>query len=156
LEGGTDALQEAGADQRALIRRQAAKRRGDRENEQPEQENAPASQEVAEPSGEQQQASEHDEEGVDHPRQVALGEMQVALDRRQGDIHDCHIEHDHQLREADNRETHPAAAFDGRSERGGCGHLDPNWLRRIRGRGLRRIRGRAGGYEAVAADTRRC
>ena len=47
--------------------------------------------------GEQQEAGERDQVGVDHPGEAGLGEVQVALDRRQRDVDDRRVEHDHQL-----------------------------------------------------------
>ena len=111
LGGGADALQEAGADQHALARRDAAQQRGDREDRQAGEEHALAADQVAEPAGEQQQAAERDQERVDDPGQVALAEVEVVLDRGQRDVHDRRVEHDHQLRQADDDQRRPAAAI---------------------------------------------
>ncbi len=110
LERGADALQEAGADQETLGWRDAAQHRRDGEDDQAEHEHALATDEIAEPSGQQQEAAERDQERVDHPGEVALGEVQIVLDRRERDVHDRRVEHDHQLRQADDHERHPAPA----------------------------------------------
>ena len=68
---------------------------------------------LTEAAGQQQQAAERHEEAVDDPGQVRLAEMQVLLDRRQGDVHDRDVEHDHQLGEADDDQRRPAAAVSG-------------------------------------------
>jgi hypothetical protein len=111
LERRADALQEPRADQDRLAPGRPAQDRGDGEDGDAEQEHALAADEVTESAGEQQQAAERDEEGVDDPGEITLGEMEVALDRRQGDVHDRRVEHDHELREADDHEGHPPAAI---------------------------------------------
>ena len=44
---------------------------------------------------------------------LAWREVEFVLDRGQGDVHDRRVEDDHQLREADHDEAHPAAAVGG-------------------------------------------
>ena len=66
---------------------------------------------VAEPAGQQQEAAEGDQVAVDHPREVRLGEVQVALDRGQRDVHDRRVEDHHQLAEAEHGERDPAPAL---------------------------------------------
>ena len=95
------ALEEAGADQRALGGRDAAQQRRDREDDEAGEEHALSPDEVAEAPGEEQQAAEGDEERVDDPGEVALAEVEVLLDRGQRDVHDRDVEDDHQLRQAD-------------------------------------------------------
>ena len=115
LERGADALEEASADQDALSsarRRTAPRRRVNSDHA--EQEHALATEQVAEPAGQQQEAAERDEERVDDPGEVALGEVEVVLDRGQRDVHDRRVEHDHQLRQADDDERQPAPAISGR------------------------------------------
>ena len=120
LGGGADALQQAGADQRALARGEAAQQRREREDDEAGEEDPPAPEEVAEAPGQEQQAAEGDEEGVDDPGEVRLAEAQIVLDRRQRDVHDRDVEDDHQLREADDDQRRPATAFIGRAV-SGCG-----------------------------------
>ena len=110
LERRTNALQEASPDQETLGRRDAAQHRRDGEDDQAEQEHALTTEEIAEPSRQQQEAAERDQERVDDPGEVPLGEVEIVLDRRKRDVHDRRIEHDHQLRQADDRERHPAPA----------------------------------------------
>jgi hypothetical protein len=90
------ALEEARADQNALAGGDAAQDRGDREHCEPREEDLPAPDQVAEPPGQQQQAAERDQIGVHHPRQRRGREAEVVLDRRQRDVHDRDVEHDHQ------------------------------------------------------------
>src|SRR5262249_7368235 len=60
-------------------------------------ENAPTPEQVGEPPAEQQQAAEEDGVRGDDPLQALLAEVEVGLDRRQGDVHDCYVEDDHEL-----------------------------------------------------------
>jgi hypothetical protein len=110
LGGGADALHEAGGNQRALARRNAAQERGSGKRDETREEHAPAAGEIAEPSREQEQAPERDQERVDDPREARLAEVEVALNRGQRDIHDRDVEHDHQLRQAHDHECRPATA----------------------------------------------
>ena len=110
LRGRAEALQEAGADQHALAGRHPAQQRGDGEDGETGEEDPLAPDEVAEPAGQQQQAAERDQERVDHPGQVALAEVELTLDRRQRDVHDRHVEHDHQLGQADDERASPSGA----------------------------------------------
>ena len=107
LRRGADALQEAGADQEPLGRRDTAEQRGCCEDDQPGEEDALAPEQIAQSAGKQQKGSERDEESVHDPGQVGLAEAEVVLNRGEGDVHDRHVEDDHQLRHADDREGGP-------------------------------------------------
>ncbi len=87
-------------------------------------EDALAAEQVAEASGEQQQAAEGDQIGVDDPREARLGEAEVALDRRQRDVHDGGVEHDHQHPHAEHVEGYPAVAV---GHGGQCSHAGRGW-----------------------------
>jgi hypothetical protein len=111
--------------------------RRDCEHSEAGEEHALSAGEVAEAAGEEQQAPKADEEGVHHPGEVPLAEVQIALDRGQGDVHDRDVEHDHQLRQAYDEERGPAAA-DGCGSRRRCErcvlHMCPKLVEgRIRG-----------------------
>jgi hypothetical protein len=110
-DGAADPLDEAPGDQHPLVGGQTAEDRGGREQDEPREEDFLAPNEITHPAGEQQKAAEGDQVGVDHPSEVALGEVQVALDRGQRDVHDRRVEHHHQLAEAQHRERDPAAAL---------------------------------------------
>ncbi len=105
-----DALNEASGDQQPLAVGEAAERRGGGEQRQAAEEYLLAADQVPEPPSQQQEAAEGDQVGVDHPGQVGLGEVQVALDRGQGDIDDRRVQHDHQLAQAEDDQRDPAAA----------------------------------------------
>ncbi len=105
--GCAETLQRAGRDQRSLAPREPAQERADREDDQPAQEDAPSSEQVGEATTEQQEAAEDERVGRDHPLQVLLGESEVDLDRREGHVHDCDIENDHELHHAQERQCEP-------------------------------------------------
>ena len=108
-----DALDEAGDDQESLAGREAAERRGGREDDDAGEEHALTADQVAEAAGQQQEAAERDQKRVDDPGQVALGEVEVALDRGQRHVHDRRVEDDHELCQADHHEGKPAATVAG-------------------------------------------
>jgi hypothetical protein len=89
---------------------EAARRRGKREEDQSGDEDRLAADQVAEPAGEEQETAVGDQVAVDDPRQVGLGEVQVGLDGRQGDVDDGPVEGVHELSEADDHEGEPPAA----------------------------------------------
>jgi hypothetical protein len=88
----------------------AAERGGDNEDGQADDEHISPSYEVAEPPGEPQQPAECDQVGVHDPGQVGLGEAEVALDRGQRNVHNRHVEDDHQRTCAQHDERNPARA----------------------------------------------
>ena len=75
-----------------------------------DQEQAPVPVEITEPPTEQQEAAEGEQVGVDDPRKRRLGEPEVGPDRRQRDVHDRRVEHDHQGAGAEDEECEPALA----------------------------------------------
>ena len=85
----------------------AAEERGGREEDEAGEEHALAADQVAGAAAEQQEAAEQERVGVDDPLQARLGDPEVGLDRRQRDVHDRRVEHDHELREADEDEDEP-------------------------------------------------
>ncbi len=105
----TGALDEAGGDQHLLGLRDRAEQRGRGEDPEADQEDAPLADQVAEAPREQEQAAERDQVGVHDPGEVALGEAEVVLDRRQRDVDDRRVEHDHQQPAAEHVEREPAA-----------------------------------------------
>jgi hypothetical protein len=95
-----DRLQRPPADQRRQARRQPAQRRAGGEHHQPGAEHPPAAEPVAERAGGQQQAGEHQHVGVDHQLQPGHAGTEVALDARQGHVHDGVVQHHHEQPEA--------------------------------------------------------
>ena len=84
-----------------------AQHRSDGEDGDAGQEQAAASEQVAEAAGEEEQTAEADQVAVDDPGERRLVGVEAALDRRQGDVHDRRVEHDHQLAEAEHDECDP-------------------------------------------------
>src|SRR2546422_654094 len=60
------------------------------------------------PAAEQEHPAEEDRVGGDHPLEALLAEVEVGLDRRQRDVHDRHVEDDHELGGNDHRQGEPA------------------------------------------------
>ena len=107
-ERGAETLERAAADQHPRGLREAVEQRRDREDDEAEEEEPLAPEQVARAAAEQQEAAEDERVRVDDPLEVGLREPEVLLDRRQRDVHDRRVEHDHELREADEDEDDPA------------------------------------------------
>ncbi len=100
-----DALQRPGTDQLATGLGEAAEQRGHREQRHPDEEQPAPAPQVRRASAEQQEAREGQGVGVQHPAERVLRHVQVGLHRRQRDIHDADVEHDHELGDADDGEN---------------------------------------------------
>ena len=87
------------------------------------EEDGSTTEEVAEAAAEEEEAAEGDQVGVDDPGEVGLAHVQVGLDGREGHGDDGRVEHDHELREADDCERQPAPAIVPKVGDDG-GHLD--------------------------------
>ena len=74
---------------------------------------------------EQQQAAERERVGRDDPLARAVGEAQRVLRGGQRDVHDGGVEHDHQLRDAEDREDRPPPGMGGVEWSGGGHRSDP-------------------------------
>jgi len=66
---------------------------------------------VADPSAEQQQRAERQRARSDDPLAVVVAEPQRLLSRRQRDVHDRRVEHDHQPRDAEDRQDQPTRSW---------------------------------------------
>jgi hypothetical protein len=109
----TQTLYGARGDQDELRTGQSARERGQREQPDAEQEQAPMAVEIAEPAAEQQESAGGQQIRVDDPGQRAFGKSETLADRRQRDVHDRHVEHDHQDAETQDGKCEPAAALVG-------------------------------------------
>ncbi len=107
---GAEPLHGARDDEHLLRGRQTADRRGDGEERDAGEEQAPMPEEVAEPAAEEQEPAERDQVRIDDPRQPFVREPEVLLDRRQSDADDGHVEHDHQVAQAEDEECEPAGS----------------------------------------------
>ena len=119
--GAAETLHRAADDEPGRGRRQAAGHGGDGEEHRAAEEDPLVAQQVAEPAAQQQEAAEGQQVGVDDPGQRRLAEAEVVADRRQRDVHDALVEHDHQVAEAQHVERQPAGATAGVRRRLGGG-----------------------------------
>ena len=110
-----DALHGSRGDELAGVLGQAASQRRQREQHEARHEDDSPSQQVRHAPAQEQEATECEHVGVHNPRQVALGELQSAADRRKRDVHDRGVEHDHELRDAEERQRDPTAVLSGDS-----------------------------------------
>jgi hypothetical protein len=78
-----------------------AERGRERESAQADQQRALATGVVRDPAAEQQQAAEGQRVGGDDPLPVGVRDPEVALRRRQRDVHDGRVEDDHELGRGD-------------------------------------------------------
>jgi hypothetical protein len=103
------ALEHAGADQHAGALGGAAEGGGDREPGHAEHEQAPAAEDVAEAAA----GDQHDREGElvagEHPLDLAVGGVEVALHRGDGDVDDADVDQLHEAGDQHHRQGGPAA-----------------------------------------------
>ena len=78
----------------------------------PDQQRALAAEAVAERTGREQQPGEDEGVRVDDPLQHRGARVEVALQRRQGDVQRRHRHHDHDERQAQHSEEEPPAFVD--------------------------------------------
>ena len=96
--GGTDPLHDAADDQHLLVDGPGREDRSCGEQGRSRDEDAASADEVRSPAREQQEPGEREHVGVHHPGQGRRTEVQLLLDRRQGNVHDGGVEHDEELR----------------------------------------------------------
>ncbi len=106
-DGRTQPLEGAGADQQGLVLGQAAEQTREGEHRQADEEDLAPPVEVGRPAAEQQETGEGQGVRIDDPLQVRIAEVQVVLYRRQRDVHDGRVEHDHELPHAHDGEDEP-------------------------------------------------
>ncbi len=104
------ALYEARAHEHPLALREPAQKRCGREQREAREEDVAAPQQVAEAPRQEQQAPERDQVRVDRPSQARVREPEVVLDVGQRDVHDGHVENDHQHARAEHVEGQPAVS----------------------------------------------
>ena len=121
-QGGAQPLQGAGADELSRRRRQPAQQRCDGEERHAREEQALAAEEVSRPAAEQKEPAEEQRVRVDDPLQAAVRKAEIGLDRRQRDVRDGGVEHDHELREAHEDEDDPAVGRGAFGDDGRSGH----------------------------------
>ena len=94
----------------------AAPAERDSEDGEAEQQRAPAPEAVAERAREQQQAGEHERVGVDDPLQLADVGVEVAHERRERDVDDRVVDHDHEQADAQHRRARASGAVPAATE----------------------------------------
>ena len=109
-QGAAQALGRACGDQDARRGREPGHERGAREERQAGHEHAATAEQVAGPAAEQQEAAEQQRVGADDPLQPLGGEAEVGLDVGKRDVHDRHVEDDHELGQREDGEGGPTAA----------------------------------------------
>ena len=92
--------------QPALVARPQSER-GDREDDEADDEDPPAAEQVGELAAREHQDAEGERVAVDDPFELRDADVQVALDRRQRDVHDRVVEHDHEQAERDRPQRPP-------------------------------------------------
>ena len=103
-----DPLHRSRAFEHVLRARETTGERRQREERDSGEEHPPVPEQVTEPAAEQEKAAEREQVGVDHPRERGLREAEIGADRRQRDVHDRRVEHDHQVAEAQHDQRQPA------------------------------------------------
>ncbi len=106
--GGADALERPGRDQQLGGGGQPTEEGGRGEHGQAGHERATTTEDVAEAAAEEQQSAEGQGVAVQHPRQGRGGEAEVAADVGEGDVHDSHVEDEHELDGEDERQSEGA------------------------------------------------
>ncbi|MDH6617469.1 hypothetical protein M2163_004577 [Streptomyces sp. SAI-135] len=122
-QGAEDTLEGAGAEHHGAGGRGTAERGGRGEADQADDEGVLAAPQVGYAAAEEQEPAEGQGVGRHDPLPVAVGDAEVGLGRRQGDVHDGRVEDDHQLGQRDEDERFPAVGVTGRCRCAGslCG-----------------------------------
>ena len=104
---GAKPLQAAEDDEHLGRLREPVEQGRHREDDETHEEHALSPEQVARAAAEEQEAAEGQRICIDDPLQVGVRDLQVLLNRRQRDVHDGRVEHDHELRHADEHEHEP-------------------------------------------------
>ena len=108
-----DALDDTADDERGLVGGEAGGRRGEGEDDDADQEDEAAAEDVAEAPAGREDDGEGQRVAAGRPLEARDRSVQVSLDRRQCDVHDRVVEHDHEQREAHRPERPPLAVVVG-------------------------------------------
>ena len=104
----SESLCGACSDQHAPAAGEGAGERADREYDETEHEDLAAADKVGELAGREQQHCERQRVGVDGPLELGEPDPELALDRRQRNVHDRQVDVDHQQREREHAQRPPA------------------------------------------------
>ena len=102
-------LEGARPDEHLEVLGESAERARPGEAGQADDEDALATEQVADPPAQQEQAAERKRVRGDDPLALVVAEGERLLGRRQGDVDDRRVEHDHQLSHRDHEEDQPAS-----------------------------------------------
>ena len=103
-ERRADALQPAKRDKGGPALGQAGEERGKGEHRHPDLKQPSPPEKIPEASAEQKQAAKGEDVGVDDPWEIGRGNAEFVLDRRQGDVGNGIVEHQHELSCSDDGE----------------------------------------------------
>ena len=117
-ERPAETFDRAEADERARRPGEAAEGGAEREQHDAGNEDPAPAEEIGEAAAEEQEAAEDDGVRADHPLEARLREMQVGLDRRERDVHDRHVENDHELGGDDEGQSGPTGRLAEATDRG--------------------------------------
>ena len=109
-DGTPDTLGDPGRDQPQLVGGEASQERGGGEDDHADGEHPAPAEEVAAAAAEQKQPSEGEGVGGDDPLESRGGEVELVLDRGQGDVHDGAVEDHHHLDRADQHQGQPGVS----------------------------------------------
>ena len=107
--GAGESLQGARRDEHPRRGGEPAEERDEGEERQSGHEHLAPPEQVAHATTEQQESAERQRVGADDPLEVLRREVEILLDRRERDVHDRHVEDDHQVGDAEDGECLPAA-----------------------------------------------
>ena len=127
----TDSLHRAGRDQQPLRVGEAAADGREGEQRDPGEEHPPVPDDVAEAAAQEQESAERQQVGVHDPCERLLREAEVLPDRRERHPHDGHVEHDHQVAQAEDDQREPAGAVVGDGHRMGSFQAVAKRCRRV-------------------------
>ena len=109
--GRADALEHACPDQQLGAPGEAAEQRRDGEDGKAEEEDAPAPEHVGELAAGEHEDGEAERVAGDDPFELSHVDPEVALDGREGHVHDGVVEHDHEEGERHRRQCPPLPVF---------------------------------------------
>jgi hypothetical protein len=105
-----ETLRGTGADQDLRCGRQAGGQARQGEQAEPGDQHAALAEQIRRAAAQQHKTGERQHVTIDYPGQPGVGESEIALHRRQRDVHDRHVQDDHELASAHQREDQPGRA----------------------------------------------
>ena len=106
-EGGTCSLQDTSRDEHLPGAREPAEERGAGEDDNSDDEDQPTAIGVCDLAADEHQCGERQRIARDDPLELGEIRIEIALDRRQRNVHDGVVEHDHEQAERDRPQREP-------------------------------------------------